>query len=73
MDALAGLSEERQELFRLRVERRREDLESGLAGVYSPEQVTALMPRLLDLAARTYADRRPALLRLDMEDRKSVV
>ena len=35
MDALAGLSEERQELFRLRVERRREDLESGLAGVYS--------------------------------------
>ena len=67
MDALAGLSEERQELFRLRVERRREDLESGLAGVYSPEQVAALMPRLLDLAARTYADRRPALLRLDME------
>ena len=67
MDALAGLSEERQELFRLRVERRREDLESGLAGVYSPDQVAALMPRLLDLAARTYADRRPALLRLDME------
>jgi amylosucrase len=67
VDALAGLSEERQELFRLRVERRREDLETGLAGVYSPDQVAALMPRLLDLAATTYADRRPALLRLDME------
>ncbi len=66
-EVLAGLSAERQELFRLRVERRQEDLRTGLAGVYSPEQVAELMPRLLDLAATTYAERSPALHRLDME------
>ncbi len=67
LKGLEGLSAERQELFRLRVERRREDLQTGLDGVYSPGQVAALMPRLLHLAATTYAERSPALHRLDLE------
>ncbi|MGH3507146.1 MAG: alpha-amylase family glycosyl hydrolase, partial [Nocardioidaceae bacterium] len=66
-EALAGLSADRQELFTLRVARWRPDLVAGLSRVYPTDQVHTLVPRLLGLAARTYAERRHSLHRLDLE------
>src|SRR5690348_12330394 len=60
---LAGSSG--HELFTLRLQRWWPDLYDGLASVY-PAQVDALAVRLVELAARAYADRDPELTRLDL-------
>ena len=64
---MARLTPDQQELFRLRVERWRDELVSGLEAVYTPAHVADLVPRLLRLAASTYAARRPDLRRLDLQ------
>lgn len=64
--ALAPLSDDRRELFALRVERWGDDLRSALSALYPAEQAAALETRLLEAAGRTYAARPADLHRLDL-------
>lgn len=64
-DLLADLSDERRELFSLRVERWWPDLRAGLVAVHRPEVAAQLERRLLRAAASAYAEREPELHRLD--------
>ncbi len=63
----ADLSDERRELFEIRVDRWLPDLRSGLAALYGPAEVDALVQRLLQSAAAAYARRPADLHRLDQE------
>ncbi len=65
--ALADLPEHRRELFDLRLRRWWVDLVDGLGDVHPPEVATALSHRLVQVAARAYAERDPELLRLDLQ------
>ncbi len=61
------MSDERRELFEIRVERWLPDLRSGLAALYGHADVDPLVQRLLQAAAHAYAQRPPDLHRLDQE------
>jgi amylosucrase len=66
MNPLSGLSGDRRELFEIRVQRWRPDLREGLLDLY-PEAVAAtLEERLIELAARAYAERPDDLHHLDL-------
>ena len=65
-DVLSGVSDEYRTLFDLRLQRWWPDLVAGLRDIYSAEQVQALAPRLVRLAAEAFRDRDPELHRLDM-------
>ncbi len=58
---------ESDEWFELRVERWHAELEGGLRAVYPADVVEGLVVRLLTLARETYAARKPALRRLDVQ------
>ena len=65
---LSGMAAADQETFLLRLERWWEDLVAGLAGAYGSRpgpDADALAVRLVELAARAYAERDPDLRRLD--------
>ncbi|MFY9915450.1 MAG: alpha-amylase family protein [Nocardioidaceae bacterium] len=58
---------ESDDWFELRVERWHAELEDGLRAVYPADTADDLVVRLLTLARQTYADRSPALRRLDLQ------
>jgi amylosucrase len=62
---LAALSEDRRELFALRLDRWLPDLRAGLRAVYPAEQATATEARLIEAAALAYAQRPHDLHLLD--------
>ncbi len=62
---LEGLSSERRELFELRLDRWWSDLHDALVAVYPAASADDLAYRLVELAAAKYAQRDPALHRLD--------
>lgn len=64
-EALAGLSEDRRELFELRLERWLPDLRDGLAALYPADVAATLERGLVGAAARAYRDRPADLHRLD--------
>lgn len=66
MDPLDGLSDDRRELFTIRVERWLPDLRAGLRELYPAGVADTLEQRLLELAARAYAERPEDLHRLDL-------
>src|SRR4051794_36038154 len=63
--ALADLDDARRELFGLRLDRWWPDLCDGIEAVYPGEPGQALLRRLVEAAARAYAERDPELHRLD--------
>ena len=63
---LTDLSEDRRELFTLRLERWWPDLVQGLTAVYGARASPSLAVRLAELAATAYRDRDPDLHRLDL-------
>ncbi|MEO6143389.1 MAG: alpha-amylase family protein [Dermatophilaceae bacterium] len=63
---LFALSEERRELFALRLDRWWPDLVEGLTAVYGAEQTHALAHSLAERAAAAYLDRDVDLHRLDL-------
>ncbi|MEP6852914.1 MAG: alpha-amylase family protein [bacterium] len=63
--ALNGLPEHRRELFGLRLDRWWQELDDGLQAVYPKAAADTLARRLVDLAARAFAERDPDLARLD--------
>ena len=62
---LVGMADVEQEAFLLRLERWWDDLVAGLEAVYPGSDTTALAVRLVERAARSYAERDPELRRLD--------
>ena len=65
-DALGRLTKDRVQLFELRLQRWIGDLRDGLLPLYGAERVDALVERLVESAARAYADRSPALHERDL-------
>jgi amylosucrase len=63
---LAGLSEERRELFALRLDRWWPDLVEGLTALYGEQSSAEVALRVTELAASAYRDRAPDLHRLDL-------
>ncbi len=63
---LTDLSEDRRELFALRLDRWWPDLVEGLTEVYGAEATPGVALRLAELAARAYGDRDPELARRDL-------
>lgn len=66
-EELTGQPDHLRETFAIRLDRWWPDLVDGLAGIYAPEDVTALEDRLARLTARAFAQRDPELRRLDAE------
>jgi amylosucrase len=64
-DLISGLSDDKRELFELRVQRWQADLHAGLAAIYPCDQTDELEIRLLRMAATAYAERPADLHRLD--------
>jgi len=62
---LAGMAEIEQDAFMLRLERWWDDLVAGLEVLYPSVDTIALSVRLVERAARSYAERDPELRRLD--------
>jgi amylosucrase len=65
-NVLAGLSEERRELFALRLERWWPDLVEGLTALYGEQASAEVALRVTELAATAYRDREPDLHHLDL-------
>ena len=63
---LTGLSEERRELFALRLDRWWPDLVEGLTALYGEQASAEVALRVTELAATAYRDREPDLHRLDL-------
>lgn len=63
---LAAMSDERRELFALRLDRWWPDLVDGLRAVYGEQSTSELELRLAQTAATAYRDRDPDLHRLDL-------
>lgn len=63
---LADLPSDTREIFLLRLQRFWPDVAAGLADLYSPDEAAATGRHLVELAARAYAQRDPALRRLDL-------
>ena len=63
---LAGLSEERRELFALRLDRWWPDLVEGLTALYGEQASAEVALRVTELAATAYRDREPDLHHLDL-------
>jgi amylosucrase len=61
------LSADRRELFELRVQRWRPDLHDALSALYRAADAERLEHQILAAAAQAYAERDPALHRLDLE------
>ena len=64
--ALSALSDERREVFALRLDRWWPDLVDGLKGVYGAHVTRDIALRLTERAATAYLERDPELHRLDL-------